>query len=458
MPELDARFSSRRLRERLLAYPRPRRYLVGFSGGVDSTALLSALHEQRAHLEATLEAIHFNHGLQAQADSWERHCRDFCSTRDIVLTCHALDLSRETANLEGRARALRYGHLENCLDEDTLYLTAHNADDRAETFLLHALRGSGVDGLASIPEIRPLGNGHVARPLLPFTRKALLAYLARKNIDWIEDPTNQDARIDRNFIRLEVLPLLETHWPAAREAFARAAQQARRASAVLNELVVRQARLDRYDDMALPVDALCSLGDDAASLILRAWLRRQGTPSLPQARMEEFLGQLSTAAADSRCETSWAGWMLRRFSGALHLIPPGELPACPKRDWDTSSALNLGPEIGKVIISGECGNAPGDWSVGPRKPGDTIRLHHAGPNRKLKKVFQEQGVPPWQRNSIPVLCRDGEVMAIGDWLRAPEFKAWLEERGCEYSWRPAHPELRRTRRRCIDIQAAPAPA
>lgn len=458
MPHKDAPFSSQSLRERLLAYPTPRTYLVGFSGGVDSTALLAALYDGRTHLQATIEAIHFNHGLQAQSDSWERHCREFCSARDIPLTCHALDLFGETANLEGRARELRYRYLEDRIDEETLYLTAHNADDRAETFLLHALRGSGLDGLASIPEFRTLGNGHVARPLLEFSREALRAYVVQSGIDWIEDPSNQDARLDRNFIRLEVLPLLETRWPAAREALAGSARQARRACTVLDALLLRHARLDRYDDFSLPLDALFSLGNDSAGLVLRAWLRRQGAPSLPEARMDEFLGQLAAARRDAQCETTWADWALRRFRGTLHLIPPGDCPPCPDRDWGETSALDLGPELGRVRIDGAQEKASGHWAVGPRRPGGTIRLRPAGPSRKIKKVLQEQDVPPWQRESIPVLYRDDEVMAVGDWLLAPEFTAWLRERGCQYRWQPLHPELRRTRRRCIDLQAVQAPA
>lgn len=453
MSDKDPPFSSQDLRQQLLTYPAAGKYLVGFSGGADSTALLCALHEQRAHFEAGIEAIHFNHGLQAESDSWQQHCERFCSARSIPLTCHALEMSGTMANLESRARQLRYRYLDAHIDEDTLYLTAHNADDRAETFLINALRGSGLDGLASIPEIRVLGQGYVARPLLEFSRASLEAWLTGKGIGWLEDPSNQDTAMDRNFIRLEVLPLLESRWPATRQTLARTARHVRTASAMLEKLVSRQARLDDYDELFLPMEALRSLGLDAAGLVLRAWLRRQGAPPLPEARLEEFLGQVASAASDAQCETAWSDWTLRLFREELHLLPPGESPECPRLDWNGRPSLDLGPQLGTLQVRGDIDAISGRWAVGPRQPGGTIRLHPDGPRRKLKKVFQELPIPPWQRGSIPVLYRDDEPVAVGDWLIASDFAAWLAESGLEYRWEPLNLELRQTRKRCHDVKA-----
>lgn len=458
MSEKDAPFSSQPLRERLQTYPGASKYLVGFSGGADSTALLAALHQERANIGASIAAIHFNHGLQPESDSWQRHCERFCSARGIHLTCHALAMAAETANLEGRARELRYSFLEDYIDEETLYLTAHNADDRAETFLINALRGSGLEGLASIPELRVLGSGHVARPLLEYSRSSLEAYLTSQGIEWLEDPSNRDTVMDRNFLRHEVLPLLESRWPAARRTLARTAGHVRTASAVLEELLSRQANLDDYDAFCLPLQIVWGLGEQAAGHILRAWLRCQGAPPLPEARLEEFLGQLAHAGPGSHCETAWAGWTLRRFREELRLLPPQDCPECPRLDWSGSPILDLGRELGTLQIQGEIGAMPECWVVAPRQPGDTIRLHPGGPRRKLKKVFQEHAIPPWQRGSIPVLYRDDEAMAIGDWLFAPEFADWLTARGYEYRWEPLLRELRQTRRRCRDLLARGQPA
>ena len=452
MSDRDPPFASQDLRERMLTYPAAGKYLVGFSGGADSTALLAALHEQRAHFKAAIEAIHFNHGLQADSDLWQQHCQRFCSERGIPLTCHALEMSAKMANLESRARQLRYRYLDAHVDEGTLYLTAHNADDRAETFLINALRGSGLDGLASIPHIRVLGKGYVARPLLEFSRASLEAWLTGKGIGWLEDPSNQDTAMDRNFIRLEVFPLLESRWPAARQTLARTARHVRIATAMLEKLVTQQARLHDYDEPFLPLEALHSLGRDAAGLVLRAWLRRQGAPPLPEARLEEFLRQVASAASDAQCETAWSDWTLRLFREELHLLPPGESPECPRLDWNGRPSLDLGPQLGTLQVHGDIDAIPDHWAVGARQPGGTIQLHPDGPRRKLKKVFQELPIPPWQRGSIPVLYRDDQPVAVGDWLMAPHFAAWLAESGLEYRWEPLNRELRQTRKRCHHVK------
>lgn len=448
MSHKAARFDSLLLRQRLLAYPKVRRYLVGFSGGADSTALLTALHAEQGHLDASIEAVHFNHGLQAEAGSWQRHCERFCAERDIPLTSHTFEIPNRRGNLEARARNLRYGYIEEHIDAGAMYLTAHNADDRAETFLLHALRGSGLDGLASIPEIRALGSGYVARPLLDFSRQALVAYLGHEHVEWIEDPSNLDIDVDRNFIRREVIPLLESRWPAARDSLARTARHLRTASIVLQDLLTDQAGLDSHQALQLPLGTLDSLGDSARSLILRAWLRGQGAPPMPEARLEEFLGQVATAAPGSQCETAWADWTLKKFRDELRLIPPGEYPECPERDWDATSTLDLGAGLGTLRISGSTGGMRQALTVGPRKPGRRIQIHSRGPHRKLKKVFQEQPIPPWQRQSIPVLYRGDQAVAIGDWLFAPEFEAWLSQHGLVYRWAPEEPELRRSQANC----------
>lgn len=442
MPPSASRFDSRVLLDRLGDFPPARRYLVGFSGGADSTALLTALHARKDQLQAHIEALHFNHGLQDDAPRWRAHCEDFCTKRGIPLTCQALEISSRAGNVEARAREARYRYVEEHLDSKSLYLTAHNADDRAETFLMHALRGSGLKGLASIPDIRPLGRGYVVRPLLEFHRSELTQYLQDKGIGWIEDPSNLDTDMDRNFLRQEVIPLLESRWPAARKSLARSSRHLRTAGSVLHELLLQQTGLDDHDGLVLPLAVLDSLGAPARSLVLRAWLEDQGAPSLPESRLEEFTGQLDASEPGSQCETSWSGWTLKRFRDAVHLVPPGPDHECPRLTWEAGPVLDLGPGLGTLQLTGKDGPLPDRWSVAPRKPGGSMQLHHDGPRRKLKKVFQEQGIPPWRRQAIPVLYWDDEAVALGDWCLAPRFRRWLTEHGLGYRWEPSDPQLR----------------
>ena len=174
--------SGKFLLDGLRRLPRPEKYWVGFSGGADSTALLQALHEVRDALPAPLHAVHFNHGLQEEAAGWQRHCRSFCRNRNIPFHAEKLEIRRtERASLEEEARNSRYRAVAGLLGEREMYLTAHHAEDQAETLFLNLMRGSGVEGLAGIPPLRGLGAGWVARPMLDVHREELEASAERRS-------------------------------------------------------------------------------------------------------------------------------------------------------------------------------------------------------------------------------------------------------------------------------------
>lgn len=451
MPSKALQFSSSGLLDCLRIFPTASRYLVGFSGGADSTALLLALFRQRQNLDSEIQACHFNHGLHPESDTWQKHCEDFCAQRDIALICSNLELDPNQPNLENTARDLRYNWVAGRIDTETAYLTAHHADDRAETFLLNALRGSGLDGVSGIPDTRALGAGRVIRPLLSFSRASLVAYLVQHEICWIEDPGNQDSGPDRNFIRNQVFPLLEQRWPATRYTLARTSSHLRSTNEILKQGLGYACNLTAHENFRLPLNVLNTLGENASSLVLREWLHRHSAPSVPENRIREFLYQTINAASDSKCELRWEGWKLRLYRSVLYLSEPGELSPCPDLKVHSESVVNLGKELGVIKISENAFSSRTDWSLGPRRPGVRIRLYPGGPGRKLKKIFQEQLIPPWQRMSIPILYQGDEVLAIGDWQFAPEFRQWLDDHSLKYEWLPGQAELRDTQIRCRDL-------
>ena len=206
-------FTAERLLHILQSFPVVNAYLVGFSGGADSTALLHALSTIQGQLGVPLSAVHVNHGLHGDADLWQSQCEHFCSQLGIKLVSLSINLdNRSGKGLEAEARHLRYDAISTLLEPGVCLLTAHHADDQAETLLLNLMRGSGVDGLSAMPESRPLGKGILQRPLLEFQNSALRDYLNKHGIEWSEDPSNQYLDHDRNSIRHEIMPLLEERW------------------------------------------------------------------------------------------------------------------------------------------------------------------------------------------------------------------------------------------------------
>jgi tRNA(Ile)-lysidine synthase len=188
------------------------RVLVAFSGGADSTALLHLLHAIRPVLRLELAAAHCNFQLRARASLGdERFCQKVCDALGIALFTQRFPTAQlaksAKLSIEEMARNLRYDFFQKVMREQhfSKLATAHHAGDNAETVLFNFFRGASLLGLSGIPERR----GPIIRPLLPFERADLLAYLKARNIAYRIDRTNFQTDFDRNFIRHKVIPLLE---------------------------------------------------------------------------------------------------------------------------------------------------------------------------------------------------------------------------------------------------------
>jgi len=442
-------FTADWLLARLGRLPTPQRYWVGFSGGADSTALLQSLFECRERLPAPLHAIHFHHGLRKEADAWQEHCRGFCLERDIPYHSERLEIfTGARSSTEEEARNCRYRAVAKLLSKDEMYLTAHHAEDQAETLFLNLMRGSGIEGLAGIPELRNLELGWVARPLLDLRRNQLIGFLEARGLEWLSDPSNDDLSFDRNYVRQDLFPLLERRWPGLVSRLSRTARNARITSAAMAMFIEHQSGELIRDRLKMPLLQLLELEPEMQTLILRQWLRRHEVPVLPEARLQEFLKQLSNADPTSNAEVQWEDWMIKLYQHELWLHRRKPFMACPDRHWQGGMELDLGPDSGKLVLAGEILSPPPGWKVRARRPGDRIRTVAHGPSRKIKHFFQAASIPPWLRPGIPVLEWDGEPVAMGDWVIGHRLRRWLTENNLDYRWEPADPVLARLRSDC----------
>jgi tRNA(Ile)-lysidine synthase len=442
-------FSSDRLLASLERLPKPRKYWVGFSGGADSTALLQAMHESRDQLAAPLHAVHFHHGLQAEADAWQEHCHSFCAERQIPFVSEKLEIDGSGRfSTEEASRNSRYRAVAALLGRQEMYLTAHHAEDLAETLFLNLMRGSGVEGLAGIPVLRTLEHGWVARPLLELHRSDLVAFLQERDIEWLTDPSNADTAFDRNYLRQELFPVLERRWPGLIRRLSRTARNARITASAMAMFIESQSGDLIRDRFKMPLHKLLELDTEMQTLILRQWLRRHEVPVLPEQRLREFLKQLAEARSESTAEVQWEGWMIKHYQLDLWLHPAKPFLACKEQPWRSGMQLDLGADSGLLILRGERIDPPPGWVVRARRPGDRIRPRAHGSSQKLKHFYQAASIPPWLRAGIPVLEWDGEPVALGDWVLGHRLQEWLSENGLEYRWEPTDPMLERLRADC----------
>jgi tRNA(Ile)-lysidine synthase len=407
------------LRSALARLPFPLRPLVAYSGGVDSHVLLHAL--TRLRREAALPpplAAHVHHGLQTAADDWVEHCRQVCAALAVPLQVVHVDARSQTGESpEATARRARYAALADALERGACLLTAHQRDDQAETLLLQLLRGAGPAGLAAMPPLAPFGNGWHLRPLLDVSRDDLLAYARAEGLVWVEDPSNRDVRHDRNHLRLNVLPALRARWPSAARTLARAARHQAEAARLLDDLARIDLETARGSDPSLlSVAALQRLPPPRQRNALRGWLADKGLPPPPEARLNAVLDDVLTASVDAMPRVWWQGAEIRRYRDDLYAfapLPPHDpstVLAWPAAQ-ETLELAWLGLNLTRDALSRQgLSWADAELELHFRQGGETCRVR--GHRRDLRKLMQEAGVPPWQRERIPLVYCKGELVWV----------------------------------------------
>ena len=331
------------MREAVAAVPREGAVAVALSGGVDSTVLLHAVATGPAP-PRTLRALHVNHGLQAQAGAWERHCRAFAT--DLGVPLGILRGPAPRGNLEAGARRVRYAAWARALAADEVLLLAHHADDQAETVVWQLATGRAPVGM---PRERPLGSGRLLRPLLGVRRETIAEYAGQHGLAWVEDRTNADTAFDRNYIRHEILPGLEARFPGAVTAIA--------------------ATAGAWSVVA-PAHPLAVAGLDRPTL--RQWLGAAASERC----IDEILRQAGARPGASPVVTLPDGRSVRRHKGCLHVVAPEAAVA---------------PPDGTVVVQAGCAAA---------LPHGTIRVA-ARAARTVRPGALHRGLPLWWRAPAP---------------------------------------------------------
>jgi tRNA(Ile)-lysidine synthase len=424
--------------------PSTSRIGVAYSGGLDSHVLLHALAQLRErHAAIQLHAIHVNHGLSSYAAAWEAHCQAVCLQLAIPLEIGRIDpqVYGRKANLEEVARDCRYHIFADLLLEGACLLTAHHQDDQAETVLLRLLRGAGPTGVSAMSWKRSLGAGVVARPFLEVSRRDLEAYARDAQLSWVEDESNAVTKMDRNYLRHAVLPLLKTRWPTAAASLSRVAQHAQEATQLLAEMAEADyAQVQGTVSGTLSVSSLQKYSLPRQKNILRFWLQDLGF-ALPGAKKMQTLLHCLRAKGDAMPCVSWEGVEVRRFRDDLYGMSP-VLPHDPRAviPWDMQAPLLI-EHVGWIWASDEKPvreakrgliylASTARVSIGFRRGGEM--LHPAGRigSHPLKKLYQEWAVPPWMRDRIPLLYVEEELaMVVGHAVAEQYAHASSEQKG-----------------------------
>ncbi len=418
-----------------------RAIVIALSGGLDSSVLLHALASLPDARARGLRTVAVDHGLHADSSRWVEHCRALAKSLSVSFESVAVAVTRTSGDgLEAAARGARYAALAQHLGDDELLAVAQHRDDQSETVLLKLMRGSGPEGLGGMRPLRPFARGQLWRPLLSLPRSALKNYADTHAITWLDDPSNVDETLSRNFVRRQILPRLRQHWRECDTALSHTAQWNRSAADFILDHARRAlAKLQGLDPTTLRWAEWLDLPEALRDPVLRLWLRDLRLAEPTHAQAIELQRQLRDAAAQSLPCVRWAGVEMRRYRDLLYAMPPLQIP---HEEWQTDwrgERFRLPARCGELALENTDQAAAGlpTLLVRFRRGGESLKPLGNLHTRELRLLFQESGITPWQRGRIPLVYHGKILLAVGD--------LWLSETGAEFFaahqrrlvWQPA---------------------
>ncbi|MFH5067734.1 tRNA lysidine(34) synthetase TilS [Enterobacter cloacae complex sp. 2024EL-00215] len=414
-----------------------RQLLVGFSGGLDSTVLLHRLKLWRdQEPDVQLRALHVHHGLSPHAEDWVAHCEALCATWGIPLSVERVRLQDEGLGTEAQARKARYAAFARVVQPGEVLVTAQHLDDQCETFLLALKRGSGPAGLSAMPERADFAGTQLIRPLLRETRASLETWARTHQLSWIEDESNQDDSYDRNFLRLRVVPLLTERWGHFAEATARSAMLCAEQESLLDELLSEELAELISADGTLTIAPLEGMSSVRRAALLRRWLASHNAAMPSRAMLSRIWDEVAQAREDAAPCLHLNGFDVRRYKGKLWWVRSMPSLVDTVLDWktpDETLALPCGAGHISLVQSGHVRPPAADELVTVRfKAGGMLHIVGRNGGRKLKKIWQECNVPPWLRDTTPLLFYGETLIAAAGVFITEE--GWTEE-GMNFEWK-----------------------
>ena len=412
---------------------------IALSGGADSIVLLHALNQLKQKLKLNLNAIHVHHGLSKNADDWENFCQKECKNFNIPIISERVDINSDLSmGIEAAARKSRYQVLENHRKE--ILVLGHHQNDQAETILLQLFRGSGLNGLAAMPQFDQ--QKYIWRPLLKINRKLIEAYVEENNLSFVQDESNYDTKFDRNYLRNEILPLIQIRYPDIINTISRSSENIAEGLNLHKEIAKEDANLYfSKNEERLSLSMLKVLAKERVINLIRWWLdvNKQMMPT--KKTMNELYNQIKMVKKDSQINIHISSkmsvrayddflWLvkIKKEKNSYDLIWKGE----DVYDLPGSSKLLFKPSLGKGISLEKVGSSI--LRIQNRKGGERFKPNRNQPTRTLKYLLQKMNIPPWERELLPIIYSEDKLVAVPNYGVHHEFIADKDKIGLTIEW------------------------
>ena len=384
----------------------PSHIIIGYSGGVDSSVLLNITKD----LNIPIIAIYINHNVHPNALEWQAHCQKTCKEYDLQFISHSLGQAPKGESFEAWASKQRMSFFQQVMKNypTPLLLLGHHQDDQAETFIIQAIRGSGLAGLAGIPYYKKLNTGAVLRPLLNYKKEEIEIFAKQNNINHIYDDSNLDTKYRRNLIRNEVIPILQQVNPNISKTLSRSANICGQISNILNKLIAEKLNQISQNNNII-ISRLVSLDEDIQKSIIHFWFKQNTQQSLKNKQIQDIYFRINNAFTVWKIDIShqyqvcieYYQLLIKNISkSANHSVGFVEI-----LQW-------LKTKTGKDFDSSKL-------SLRNRHPDDKCKYPGRNKANKLKILFQELKIPTSERSKAKVILYDEKIIAIYPFFVCP---------------------------------------
>lgn len=377
----------------------PTHIIIGYSGGIDSSVLLDITKD----LDIPIIAIYVNHNIHPDALEWQLHCQTTCRNANIKFITHSLSHTPKGESFEAWASKQRMDFFIEIMRQysSPILLLGHHIDDQAETFLIQAIRGSGLAGLASMPFYKQLNHGGVLRPLLDYTKKDIQQFAKQHNIDYIYDDSNEDIKYRRNLIRNQIMPILEQINPNISKTLSRSAKICAESNNILQKLLNEKLQKISKEN-SLIISELLTLDKDIQKSLIHHWFKETTNQSLKNKQIEEI-----HKALNSDIHTGWQFDINQQYQISVEynhlIIKNNNLIDLSSGDKDIIEWLkkkwNKDFNAEEIIVR-------------ERQTTDKCRYQGRNKTNKLKVLFQELKIPASERSKARVILLNDKIIAV----------------------------------------------
>ena len=413
--------------------------LLGFSGGLDSCVLLHLLSQMQAEFHFKFKAIHIHHGLSSSADDWLNFCKKKCKSLGIKLYEVKVKINKKSSlGIEGEAREFRYEAIKK--KQKDIVVLGHHQNDQAETLMLQLLRGAGLKGLAGMPEFDE--KRKFWRPMLNIKKELLEKYVSENNIEYIEDESNEDINFDRNFIRKKVLPLIESRYPASIETISRSATNISEGHQINELLALDDSKNIMSDDGShLLIENLNKLPNLRAINLIRWWLSFNDLLMPSKKNVEELFRQVKLIKKDTSLNLKISNdRSIRAFDDKLLIVSiMNDLPSYNFK-WAGQEEIELPNKSKLHFVKTKKGGlslsklGAKSLYIKSRTGGEKLKSFPDQPSRSLKYLFQKADIPHWERDQVPLVYANEQLVAVPNLGVQYEYQSKVGEVGYQIKW------------------------